>query len=94
MQKIKLTNMKSTRVGRGIAKYRVRNQLTQKQLAEKLQIDESFLVRIEEGYEPEIDYGIFRNLAGILVGTRGKPSPEDLINIFLNVPEETPSLLI
>lgn len=91
---IKLTNMKSVRVGRGITALRQRVNLSRKQLADKVKIEESFLTRLEEGYVSEFDVSILEKLANVLVGMRGKPTPEDLVNLFLYVPKEEPTLMI
>jgi transcriptional regulator with XRE-family HTH domain len=91
---IKLTNMKSVRMGKNITTLRNRNGLSIKQLAEKAKIEEFFLTRLEEGYESEFDASILERLANVLVGMRGKPTPEDLVNVFLDVPPEEPTLMI
>lgn len=92
---IKLRNMKAVRFGRGLTEWRKRANLSQNQLADKMGIDVTFLVRIEEGYVSEFESAILENMARALnLNMRGKPSYDDLVNLFLDVPTDERPLLI
>ncbi len=87
--KIKLTNMKPRRVGKGITVRRGRLNMPLLQLSEKSGISESKLRRLEEGFEPEVESKDLERIAMALgMRMRGKPSAEDLVNFFLCVPED------
>ena len=92
---IKLTNMKPVRFGKGLTDRRQRANLSQKQLAEKVEIDVTYLARLEEGYVSEIESTTLEKLARALsLSMRGKPSYDDLVNLFLYVPiDERPFLI-
>ena len=87
--RIRFTNMKGRRVGKGISELRQQRKLSPKQLAERVGIDDNYLQRLEEGYVPEVDFETLENIARALgVCERGKLTPEQLINYFMDATKE------
>jgi len=85
---IKFTNMKATRVGKGISMRRERVNMSLPQLSEKSKISESKLYRLEEGYEPQVESKDLERIATALGRRgRGKLTIDDLVNFFMCVPE-------
>ena len=92
---IKLTNMKSVRFGKGLTKRRKMANLSQKQLANEVGITETYLNRLEEGYVSEFESTTLEKLVRALsLSMRGKPSYDDLVNLFLYVPTDEHPLLL
>lgn len=85
---IKFTNMKATRVGKGISIRRERTNLSITQLGEKTGIPDSKLRRLEEGCELQVESEDLERIAMALgMRGRGKPTIDELVNFFLCVPE-------
>lgn len=95
---IRLRNMKAVRLGKGIEESRQIAKLSRKQLAEKVGITESDLCRLEEGYVSDLDNGtieVLENIAQVVgLCKRGKPTVEELVNLFLYLPKDDRPILI
>ena len=86
---IRFKNMKAVRVGKGIKELRQRSNLSPRQLADKCGLTQSYLNRLEEGYELEVEFVTLENIARVLrVCERGKLTPEQLVDYFMNVTKE------
>ena len=76
--------MKAVRVGKGIKELRQRSNLSIKQLAGKCGLIESYLNRLEEGCELEVESKTLEKIAqAVGVNMRGTPTYEELVNLFL-----------
>jgi len=93
---IRLTNMKKVRLGRGIAEFRQRVNLSQRQLAEKVGVTEPYLSRLEEGCVDEFESATLEKIALALgVCKRGTlTSYEQLVDLFLDVSKDERPMLI
>lgn len=92
---IRLRNMKAARLGKGVEERRQLANLSRKQLAEKVGIDEGYLCRLEEGYILELESVTLENIAqAVGVCGRGTLTYEQLVNLFLYVPKDDRPILI
>lgn len=94
---IKFTNTKATRVGKGIKMFRMsRLGMSIEQFADEVGIDPSYLNRLEDGYEPEVEMGILELIANTVgVCKRGNGlSADQLVNLFLYATKDDPPVLI
>jgi transcriptional regulator with XRE-family HTH domain len=93
--RIRFTNSKATRVGKGIKALRERAGLSRKELAKKIGVGEQYIGLLEEGHEPEIERQTLEDIAeAVGVCRRGTLTDEQLINLFLYANKcEPPKLL-
>ena len=94
---IRLRNMKAVRIGQSIKELRQQSSLSTKQLADKCRITESYLNRLEEGCELEVESTTLEKIAqAVGVCKRGAYTYEELVNLFLYYSaarEATPKLI-
>ena len=93
---IRFRNMKAVRVGkRNKERRRQQSHLSSKQLADKCGITESYLNRLEEGCELEVESATLEKIAQALgVCGRGTLSYEQLVDLFLYVAKDERVTLI
>ena len=84
---IRFRNMKAVRVGKGIKELRrQQSNLSSKQLADKCGITESYLNRLEEGFELEVESATLEKIAQALgICGRGTLPYEQLVDQFLYI---------